>query len=97
MTIWNRGSQIFLTETGCVVSRRIALELVNIVGLLPAQQNIDEIEVDVGMNVCHVGLLCLVMCCYGSHHRLRRKINHCANAQKNCDLFTLGANATNGA
>ena len=71
----------------------VALELVQVTGLEPAQENLDGVKFNVKMNACHAGLLCLITCRYGSHDPLHSSNHHCANAQHFCDLFTLRENA----
>ena len=72
------------------MARQVALQLVQVARLEPLHKNVDNVKIDVVVYVCHGGLLCLITCCHGSHDPPRAKINHCANAQKTCDLFTLG-------
>ena len=69
---------------------QVALQLVQVARLEPMHKNVDDVKIDVVVYVCHGGLLYLISCCYGSHDPPHAKINHCANAQKTCDLFTLG-------
>ena len=72
------------------MARQVALQLVQVARLEPLHKNVDDVKIDVVVYVCHGGLLYLITCCYGSHDPPHAKINHCANAQKTCDLFTLG-------
>ena len=67
----------------------IALELMQVIGLYPAQENGNQVRILGKWSAFHVGLLWLFTCCYGSHHPLRLENDHCVNAHKNCDLFTL--------
>ena len=69
---------------------QVVLQLVQVARLEPMHKNVDDVKIDVVVYACHAGLLYLITCCHGSHDPLHAKINHCANAQKNCDLFTLG-------